>query len=436
MNHMSIAIEQVMTALSTITKNLPIGTNLALLHFLWMLVGGAFLGSRGAIFPGLSSLGLAPDAVRRAWAAFRGGVWLVSELLESWQRYIADQGKWIVHQYEGYRPKAVDLTPFWRPTLKGCESQHYHPQAGKALPAIPMGLVALVGHVGEQRIAVLTDIVRANLKDPSEKALKANLLRRVARRLGPDEMPVLDAGFKIKELQEAKLERYVVRQAKNCTFRRNYLPPYKGRGRMPEYGPLVRPLARSRKGKSIPATPPDQTVTWTDELGLELKAEMWLDLIASASKPDPAAKTVDVTAIYDPRYTEPLLVACPVRLKPTSLRGLYRDRWPVEQPPLAAKQMVGAERQFVFAPESCQRLPELSLLAGSIQTYVAATLPAVPTGFWDRQPRRTPGRLRRVLMGQPFPDLYPLPERIREKASVTAHLPKGILGHRRVAQAI
>jgi len=60
-------------------------------------------------------------------------------------------------------------------------------------------------------------------------------------------------------------------------------------------------------------------------------------------------------------------------------------------------------------------------------------LPAVPTGFWDRQPRRTPGRLRRTLFGKPFPKDAPLSERLREKRSVTAHLPKGNLARQQPA---
>ncbi len=114
---------------------------------------------------------------------------------------------------------------------------------------------------------------------------------------------------------------------------------------------------------------------------------------------------------------------------------MYRDRWPVEQLPLAAKQMVGAVRQFVHAPETCQRLPELALLAGSILNYAAATLPATPTGYWDRQPRPTPGRLRRVLARGHFPQDVPLLPRLRQKASLTDHLPKGWFGQRRPAAA-
>ncbi len=40
-----------------------------------------------------------------------------------------------------------------------------------------------------------------------------------------------------------------------------------------------------------------------------------------------------------------------------TLKAIYHDRWPVEQLPLSAKQMLGAYRQFVHAAEvssACQ----------------------------------------------------------------------------------
>ena len=95
--------------------------------------------------------------------------------------------------------------------------------------------------------------------------------------------------------------------------------------------------------------------------------------------------------------------------------------------------MLGAARQFVHDPETCQRLPELALLAGASVSYAAATQPAIPTGFWDRRPQPTPGRLRRVLARCPFPHDFPLPARLRHKASLTDHLPKGWFGQRRPA---
>ncbi len=90
-------------------------------------------------------------------------------------------------------------------------------------------------------------------------------------------------------------------------------------------------------------------------------------------------------AIHDPRFKKPLLLATAVKeLTAQTVRKLYQDRWPVEQLPLAAKQMLGAGRQFVWNEGNRQRLPELSLLAGSILTHVAASVPPIPTGFWDR----------------------------------------------------
>ena len=116
------------------------------------------------------------------------------------------------------------------------------------------------------------------------------------------------------------------------------------------------------------------------------------------------------------------------------LQAFYRDRWPVEGLPLTAKQLLGAARQFVFAPESRQRLPELVLVAGAILMYVAAIQPARPTGFWDRAPKPTAGRLRRLLATVHCADLEGLPKQLRKKPSPTAHLPKGVLGHRRQRQ--
>jgi len=98
------------------------------------------------------------------------------------------------------------------------------------------------------------------------------VLHQAAKTLDEDEIPVFDAGFKIRELQGAKLSRYLVRLAVNFTARRNVLPPYTGHGRRPEHGELVRPLARTWEGKLIPATPPDQVETWREE-GMEFRAE-------------------------------------------------------------------------------------------------------------------------------------------------------------------
>jgi len=240
--------------------------------------------------------------------------------------------------------------------------------------------------------------------------------------------------FTVAQLLAARATVWVTRLLKNVTARRADPPPYRGRGARPKRGNLVRPLARRRAGREIAATEPDEVTTWTehDSAGdRTLRAEQWTGLVLPDAAP--GSPTFTIVAISDPAYTQPLLVATPLAVSPQVLRDLYRDRWPVEQLPLAAKQMLGAARQFVHEQETCQRFPEFALLAGAVLTYAAATGPAVPTGSWDRQPRRTPGRLRRLLAQAVFPTEFPLPARLRVKLAVTDHLPKGFWGQRRPA---
>ena len=375
-------------------------------------------------------MGLEKAEVRRSWAGFRYGRWTIASLLSDWSVHVMERGYWQAHCYDGYYVKAVDVTAFWRSAVEGLQSKHYDAEADRALPAVPLGLIGRVGSVGEQRFALLTDIVRADLKDPGEKRFITMLLDRAAGGLEEDEIAVFDAGFHLQQLFDAKIRRFVVRLPKNFTARRNYVIS-NPLGRPAEYGELVRPLARTYDDKSIVATPPDRVETWLSQ-GLEYRGEYWDELVLPECKAAPANSTFYIVAVYDPHFDDPWLLACPQKFSGKTLSNFYHDRWPVEQLPLAAKHMVGADRQFVFAPESCQRLPELSLLAGSILTYLAATFPPIPTGFWDRTPKRTPGRLRHLLAQAHFPNLpNPLPEQIRKKASVCGHLPKGTQAHRR-----
>lgn len=411
--------------LSILTQGLPVGTNLALLHFMFMLVSGALLPNRGAMFPALKSIGLSDAATRRAWIAFRKGIWQMPAILVLWCEQVKQMPGWQEYRYEGYRPIPADVTAFWRPALKKCPSKHYHPAANRALPAVIMGIIGEVGEINGQRIALPRAFERVHPKDTSETRLWQEMLKHAKKGLQNDEILVVDAGVKISDLQEAGIERYEVCLASNFTARRNFLPEHV-KGRKPKYGALVRPLPRKHKGKTLEATKPDETYTWIEN-GRELRAEIWRNLVLNKIEPNQNNKTFDVYAIYDPEFDKPWLLAIPLKLKPESVRALYKDRWPVEQIPLSAKQMVGAHRQFVHNSESIQRLPELALLTGSVLTFLAATIPAIPTGFWDRKPKRTPGRLRRTLIGKPFPKDAILSGQLREKKSVTAHLPKGHL---------
>ena len=421
-------VYRVLGLLCALVASVPIGTNLGLVCVLWMLVSGRLLETRGAVIPGLSRLGLSAPAVRRAWAALGHGDWTSGALLAHWRTVVEQEGRWQVHEHGGYRPVAVDVTGFWRPRLRDCPTVHYDGVAGKVRPAIVLGIVARVGSVGEQRLGLPLALVRADAADPSPAAHERALVATVVAVLAERDVAVLDAGFGVRRLQEAGLAAYVVRLAKNVTARRAAPPPYAGRGRPATRGVVVRPLARRYRGRLLPATPPDRVETW-QEAETAVRAEWWDTLVLPGA--GPGSPTFRIVAIHDPRWTEPLLLASPLPVPARVARALYHDRWPVEQIPLAAKQLIGAARQFVSAPEMCQRLPEMALLAGTVLSYAAATQPAVPTGFWDRRPRPTPGRLRRVLAQTELPTDFPFPARIRAKASVTDHLPTGSWGQRR-----
>lgn len=435
---MSCIVYRIHGLLSRLVSGVPVGTNLGLFSLLWMLLSGRLLQSRGAIIPGLAALGLADDAVRRSWAALAYGRWQTSSLLTSYQQIVGEEGHWQAHRHGGYRPVACDLVGFFRPRLVGCPTKHYLSAAGKALPAICLGMAGRVGSVGGQRLAMPCLLVRSEPTDQSEADLQVRLLQQTDAQLAEDELIVNDRGFVLKHLQEAGVTRYVGRAPLNFTARRAFLPEYAGHGRPPEWGAVVRPLARTYKDRTIAATAPDRVQTWsigtTQEI-LTLRAHFFDNLVRSDQKPGTDVETFTCAVLYDPRYKEPLVLCTPLSLSGPDLQALYRDRWPIEGLPLTAKQMLGAARQFVFAEPSRQRLPELALLVGSLLSYVAATQPAVPTGFWDRAPKPTSGRLRRALSTLHFQDLGELPEDLRKKASPTAHLPKGVRGHRRHKKA-
>ena len=173
---------------------------------------------------------------------------------------------------------------------------------------------------------------------------------------------------------------------------------------------MIRPRPRTSKGRPLSATPADRCETWpggTPEAPCLVRAQFWDHLMLPHAAP--GAPTCTTGVIHAPRFAEPFLRNTPLPLGGAQVRAMSQDRWPVEGLPLWAKPRRGAARQFVCAPASCQRLPELALLAGSILAYTAATQPALSTGFWDRTPRPTAGRLRLVLAHVHCEDLQELP---------------------------
>jgi hypothetical protein len=430
---MQTAVETTIQAIVFVVQVTPIGTNLGLANLMWAMMSGSFLPSRGAIFPALQFAGLNAGAMRRSWSAMRNGSWETDDLVETWGVYVAQENEWRENRYEGLRVVSIDLTGFSRPRLQGWAGKHYHSLMGKAMPAVVFGVITISGHVQEKRWPLLHRIIRCQ-PEQEKKEYQAEVLRQAALLDQPGEVNPLDAGFKLSELAAADLKGFVLRMQVNCTARRDQLSAYKGKGRTPEYGKIVRPLERKGKKGMIAATKPDHTAEFEYE-ERTIKVAFWHNLVSSETKVVDATQIFSIYVFHDPHYTKPLILATDLELMPKTVFLIYRDRWPVEHPPLAAKQMIGLHRQFVFAREACFRLPELALLVGNILAYVAAVSPPIPTGFWDRKPQATPGRLRRLLGEADFPNMTAFDPQVRKKNSVTDHLPKGILGHRRQKQA-
>lgn len=427
---MSEIVYRITRLLTALLRSVPIGTNLGLLHLFFAFLSGRFLQSRGALFPALADLGLKDDAVRRASAALTYGRFDITELLKDWNQTVQEEGSFRPHCHGGIRPVPVDMVGFFRPRLLGCTTKHYTSNAGKALPAVVLGMVGATGAVGTSRLCLPRLLVKALPTETGEAALQKRTLHLAAQSLAGEEALIVDAGFALTDLLSLDKTRFVLRGPKNFTARKNRLPEYKGKGRPPEKGETVRPLSRTYQKKCIKATPAEGSARWKEGRHT-IKALLFDDLVLSDQKPDsPSFRCV---VIFDPRYQEALVLVTnlPKSVSARDIWLLYRNRWPVEQMPLAAKQMLGASRSFVFASDSRVRLPQLALLVGNVLSYVAATSAPVATGFWDRACRPTCGRLRRVLCRLHFSDLPFGEGQVREKASVTAHLQTGVRAHRR-----
>jgi hypothetical protein len=244
----------------------------------------------------------------------------------------------------------------------------------------------------------------------------------------PQDVLIADRQVAIPHLAQASISQFVVRAPVDFTARTKEVAPYSGRGRYPRQGSVVRPLARKYRGKTIASTEPNRREQFVYQ-GRVLQVAFWDELVVEG-----AALVFCCCVIRDPRYKTPWVLLTSLSVSGESLWRLYRDRWPIEQVPLAAKQMLGGCRSFVHSQECRHRLPELCLLAGAVSLYLAATCEPVKTGFWDRYPARTPGRFRRALSRESLPDISTLScfcARVRKKVSVYAHLPVGILAHRR-----
>jgi hypothetical protein len=425
----------------------PQGTALGLSDVVSAMFSGYFIESGGAITPAveaflrreISDEKEREARTRRAAKAITYGSYNLLEVMTKLQDIVHREGQWEPVKAQGYRVVSVDFTPFRRLAVKKLKAKAYVSEANRAVSAVPVGMIAAVGTVNEQRIALLKNATVANLTINVEKAAKKKLYQQVAKELDLDEIAVLDAGFGLAGAMEANISQCLIRLAKNCTFGKTpgkiaERTSHIGRPPTQYKAEIVRPLARKHGDKTIPATEADESCTISDENGRKIEVAIWqkvyflerhLKEITDERKKKQLRHTpLKIIAIYDPDYDEPLLVGTPLlSLQPEAARQIYLARWPVEGLPQTGKYILsgGKGTHYVHHPTAMERLPVLSLVLGSLLKYVAATLPPFRTGFWDRAVKPTYGRLLRHLKKVGIP----LSSQLFKKESVTTHLPVG-----------
>ena len=358
---MSTIVYRISVLLSAILADVPVGTNLGLFWLLWALISGRFLLSRGAVFPALAD-GDSPqtpcDAPEQPWPMGVGP-------LRPWCR----RGTRWSSRKAGGAPIAMKGAVPWRVTWSASSARTSaavsapttSPRLTQPCRPLPWRWWRRSGLSAKYGSPWCVCSYGLNPGDCHEAALQRRAITQAGATLQPDEVLVVDAGFGVAALLTGGVPRFVARVARNFTARRNVLPAATGRGRRPAYGARVRPLPRTYKGKTIAATPPDATAQWV-VAGRRVHAQVWDTLVLSTATP--GAVAFRCVVIHDPRYQEPWVLATNLPVSAYALWCLSRDRWPVEHVPLAAKQMLGAHRAFVFGGESRHRLPELALLAG------------------------------------------------------------------------
>ena len=362
---------------------LPIGTNQGILHLLWSILSGQLLGSRGAIFPALGEAGLSGPQSRRAEAALREGKFKIPRLLERFALLVQREHKSSLLLVGKWNPLLIDWVGFYRPHLKGCLSRHFASVAGKALPAIELGMISRCLTIGERRIPLLCGLIR--------EGNTLALLRAACALMRKSDVLIADRQVKISHLVQKGISRFVIRGAVDFTAREKDIPRPTGRGRKPTQGRVVRPLARTYRGKVIAATPANREECFTHQ-GRKLTA-LWFENIVVPGY----SLSLHCVVIRDPKYRNPWLLLTDLSESAQTIFALYHSRWKIEQIPQTGKQLLGGHRSFVHADESRYRLPELCLLSASVCLYLSATSKAIATGFWDRNPKPTPGRFRRTL---------------------------------------
>lgn len=417
------------------TKVAPVGTDLGLFQTCASLASGYLRGSRGALIPALETHLQDQKAVSRAHGALYAGQWAPAAFVKATTETLCatfPQLKPVA--VAGYTLRPIDMSAIFRPKWAQCQTKHYTSVAGRALAAVPFGLHGPVYETPEgKRVVLPTAFVLAEPLAPSHKAHRTTLLASAVENQQAHELTLTDREFLPSLLLAAGCQGFLTRGRSNLTGSRGEIPPYSGTGRPPTRRPeLVRPLPGKWKEKVLPATPPDEVQVF-EKHKRTIRAEIYTNVFVRESAGQALEDTLTAEAlhrvrntplnlivIYDPAYQTPAIYVTDVlTLQPADIYTMYPCRWPIELIPQTGKTLLGGGTTFVHSQTSSARLPCLLMMMAVLLNVGAACLPPLPTGYWDRKPTGTPGRLAKHLMKVGMPP----PSQLSKKNSKTSHLP-------------
>jgi hypothetical protein len=416
-------------------QDAPLGTKRGIYSCLFSIMAGHLRQTRGALIPALDKIGLTQNECLRAREAVAEGVWTTQQLLKRFHETVAKEQKWQPLVIGGFKVNAIDNTCTYRPRLQNCDTKHYNSTAKRALPAVNFGLCSAVGLMDGQKVTLPRLIVRGDDKAKTDQVLMEQLCELSGKILNDKDLAVADRKFPVMFMLEKGIKNIVTRRQINITARRTAPEIPEGQtkvGRPAIYGDYIRPVARTRKGKEIPATEPDEVCEWKDKAGNLMQASVWKNVVLQPQKGwSDERKALNLKQkwilllVKHPKYPEPMIILMNVDFTPEQGSDAMRGRWGVEQLPLVAKQTLGGHRMFVHNKEMIFRFPELIFIGATLLTYLAGTCEAMPTGWWDREPQPTAGRMMRKLNEVARLADLGWPEQLRKKQSATAQLPHG-----------
>ena len=217
---------RILNLIEQIAATAPQGTALGLCDVMSAMFSGYFIESGGAVTPAIEAflrweINEAKERearTRRAAKSITYGSYNLSELMSELRHIVESEGNWEPMKAQGYRIIAVDFTPYRRLAVKKLKAKAYVSDTNRAVSAVPIGMIASVGAVKGQRIALLKNATIADLRVNDEAAHKNKLYKQVAKALEKDEIAVFDAGFGLVGAVEAGVTHCLIRLAKNCTF--------------------------------------------------------------------------------------------------------------------------------------------------------------------------------------------------------------------------